>query len=269
MLAVQMLGVLSISVDGQRISDDFGPSCRRLSGFLFQFPGRVHRRERLAEEFWGHLEPDRARAALNTALWRLRKLLAREVQSSGGCNLRTTALEVTLEPAPWLDIDTRRFHAMVMHLLKYPGALESETGCRDLEGALATYRGPFLEGEDSDWILEERERLRSLYVRAGSELVRLYGRRARYEDGVSVARSILSTDSFRESLQRDLLILLVLNGQHCDALRHYERWSTLLRQELGVRPMPQTLQVVEDIRSGTIFERLEALRNEYFIRTDT
>ena len=155
-----------------------------------------------------------------------------------------------------------------MHLLKYPGALVFETSCRDLEGALATYRGPFLEGEDFDWILEERERLCSLYVRAGCELVRLHGRRARYEDGVSIARSILSTDPFRELLHRDLLILLVLNGQHCDALRHHQRWSTLLRQELGVRPMPQTLQIVEDIRSGKIFERREVLRNDYFIRTN-
>jgi two-component SAPR family response regulator len=51
---------------------------------LFDSIGRVHRRERLADQFWGHLDPDRARAALNTALWRFRKLLARDPESGGG-----------------------------------------------------------------------------------------------------------------------------------------------------------------------------------------
>jgi DNA-binding SARP family transcriptional activator len=197
---------------------------------------------------------------LNTALWRLRKLLARDAHSDGGRNLRTTGSEVVLEPAPWLDIDTHRFCAGVMRLLKCPGALESEHSCRDLEAAISAYGGPFLEGEDADWILEERERLRSLYVRAGSELVRLYGRSAHYDDGISIARLILATDPFRESIHRDLLVLLLLNG---------ERWSAMLRQELAIQPMPQTLQIVEEIRSGRIFDRLEGLRNEYFIRRES
>ena len=84
MLSVHMFGVLTISVYGQRIADDLGPSGRSLSGFLFQFIGRIHRRERLADQFWGHLDAERARAALNTALWRFRRILAQDPRSDGG-----------------------------------------------------------------------------------------------------------------------------------------------------------------------------------------
>src|SRR5215472_16576231 len=89
LLSVRMLGVLTVSVDGVRLSEDFGPAGRQLCGFLFEFIGRVHRRERLADRFWGHLDPERSRGALYTALWRLRKLLARDPNSDGGHNLRS------------------------------------------------------------------------------------------------------------------------------------------------------------------------------------
>ncbi|MGR9556477.1 AfsR/SARP family transcriptional regulator (plasmid) [Rhizobium leguminosarum] len=265
MLSVRMLGVLSIAVDGKRVPDNLGSTCRLLSGFLLEFSGRVHRREQLADQFWGHLEPMRARAALNTALWRLRRLLARDSRSGGGQNLRTAGSEVILEPTPWLDVDTQRFAAVVGRVLQSPDALDPDANCRELEAAIASYGGPFLEGEDADWILVERERLQSLYIRAGTELARLHGGRGRYEEAVSVARLILATDPFREAIHRDLLILLLLNGQRGEALRHHERWSSLLRQELGIQPMPQTLRTIDDIRTGRIFERLETLQYEYFV----
>src|SRR5262249_28071609 len=118
MLSVRMFGVLTILVDGQRITDELGPCGRSLTGFLFDSIGRVHRRERLADQFWGHLDPERARAALNTALWRFRKLLARDPESGGGRNLLTNGSHVILERAPWLEVDTLRFGATVKRLLE-------------------------------------------------------------------------------------------------------------------------------------------------------
>jgi hypothetical protein len=44
-----MLGPISVSVNGARIALDLGRSGRLLAGFLFEFPGQVNRRERLAD----------------------------------------------------------------------------------------------------------------------------------------------------------------------------------------------------------------------------
>jgi DNA-binding SARP family transcriptional activator len=168
MLSVRMFGAFSISIDGQRLAEDVGPAGRQLCGYLIEFMGRVHRRERLADQFWGHL--DRARAALNTALWRLRKLLSRDPRSQGGQNLRSYGSEVVLEPAPWLDVDTHSFDAAMKDLFDPRISAQAPTRLSMLEAAIDHYAGPFLDGEDADWILEERERLHSLYVRAASEL---------------------------------------------------------------------------------------------------
>src|SRR5260370_40272959 len=116
-----------------------------------------------------------------------------------------------------------------------------------------------MDGDDADWILEERERLHSTYVRAASELVRSYGSLQRFDEAIATARRILSVDPFRESVHRDLAVLLVLSGQRVAALHHYDRLTPMFRKELGIDPMPETLLLCREIRSGDIFDRLEAL----------
>ncbi len=264
MLSVRMLGVFSISHDGERIADDLGPAGRVFSSYLFTFTDRVHRRERLADEFWGHLDPERARAALNTALWRLRKILARELRSEEGRNLQTHGSEVILEHASWLDVDTHRFDAACKQLLNHRNSNEDEDQLGALETVVETYAGPFLDGDDADWILEERERLHSLYARAACELVRSYGRAERYEEAIATSRRILAADPFRESIERDLAILLLLNGQRAEAVRHHHKWAAVFKRELGIDPMPETIELANEIRTGRIFERLAALKASHF-----
>jgi DNA-binding SARP family transcriptional activator len=258
-----MLGVLKISVDGQRINDDLGQTGRLLSSYLFEYVGQVHRRDRLVDMFWGRLDPVRARAAFNTALWRLRKLLACDPCSGGDQNLRTYGSEIVLEQAPWLKIDTHSFASAVKQRTVSQSAAEAAARLTALESAVQSYAGPFLEGEDADWILEERERLHSLYVRAESELVRCYVYSESYEDAIAAARRILVADPFREGVVRTLAILFVLNEQRANALRYYERWLASFRAELGIEPMPQTIRLIEEIRSGCIFDNINALKGEF------
>lgn len=263
MLSVRMLGVFTILVNEQRLVDDLGPSGRLLAGYLIEFAGRAHRRDRLADQFWGHLDPERARAALNTALWRLRKVLAAEPESGSGANLRTFGTEVVLDTAPWLEVDTHRFASSVKQALTAAPA-DSAYSVRLLEAAAECYTGPFLDGDDADWILEERERLHSLFIRGASELLRFYGRDQRYEEGIAIGRRLLALDPFRESIHRSLLILLVLNGQQAEALRHHERWAEAFRRELDIEPMPQTLRLAALVRSGKLFEQFDQIKNQYF-----
>jgi DNA-binding SARP family transcriptional activator len=263
-----MMGVLKISVDGRRLTDDLGASGRLFSGYLFACIGRIQRRERLADMFWGQLEPERARAALNTALWRLRKILACEPRSNGGQNLYSNGAEIVLEPAEWLIVDVHRFTNTLKDLLDPKSTANANSRPTLLESAIEDYAGPFLDGEDADWILEERERLHSLYVRAASELLRHYGSSDRLDDAISVARNILAADPFREAIFRSLMVLYVLNGQRAGALRHYERWQALFRSELDIAPMPQTLRLIDDIRSDQIFERLDELKSQCFQRSN-
>lgn len=125
-----------------------------------------------------------------------------------------------------------------------------------MQAAVDAYAGPFLDGDDDGWILQERERLHSLFVMTALELMKVAARRGDHEQALDFGRRILAIDPLRESVQRQVMLLLVLNGQRADAIRAYQSLHTMLRADLGVEPMPDTIQLYEEIVSGEIFDRL-------------
>ena len=53
-----------------------GGVTKSLLAYLISRAGIPERRERLADIFWPDAPPDKARSAMNTAIWRLRKALS-------------------------------------------------------------------------------------------------------------------------------------------------------------------------------------------------
>lgn len=256
MLSVALLGGVSFAVDGAIVRSDLGPSGRLLACYLFAFPGRVHRRERLADLFWGEIEPEKSRPALNTAIWRIRKML--DLGAAGSSrDLLTMGEEVILQKSQSLRIDTHVLEAASKQILsrQRPGGL-ADAEMREVTAALDGYAGPFLDGCDGEWILQERERLHCLFVRGTFELMRNAAMQGRYEHALAFGRRILAADPLRESVQRDVMLLLVLNGQRVEAIRSYKRLVSLMRAELNIDPMPETTQLHAKIVSGEIFNLL-------------
>ncbi|WP_144031668.1 AfsR/SARP family transcriptional regulator [Bradyrhizobium cosmicum] len=248
-MTIGLLGVGRVSSDREQVWSDLGPAGRRLAGFLFTFHDRPHRRERLIDMFWPALDPEKGRRAMNSAVWRLRKLLAASPQCSDGQSLRTVGPEIILERTPSLDIDTWA----LLNAAHTTFASSSETqlssaGIKEIIMVLYRYEGPFLDGEDADWILEERERLHSLFIQLAIIVVRHLALRCCYFDAIRLARHALRFDPFREELVRHLLILLALDGRRIDAIRYYEQWLGMIRQELDISPLPTTRAIIQEIK---------------------
>src|SRR5262249_37816393 len=129
---------------------------------------------------------------------------------------------------------------------------------------LANCTGPFLDGDDGDWILQERERLHCLFVNSSLELMRAAARRGQYERALDHGRRVLATDPLRESVQRDVMLLLVLNGQRADAILAYRRLKCVLKADLNIDPMPDTDRLYDYILSGRIFTHLDNHVSQHF-----
>jgi DNA-binding SARP family transcriptional activator len=228
---------------------DLGPAGRRLAGFLFTFPDRPHRRERLIDLFWPELDTDRGRRAVNSAIWRLRKLLASAPEYREGFGLRTIGSETILERTSWLDVDTWALLEAAQAALAGAEAHVDASTLKQILAVLYRYEGPFLDGEDADWILEERERLHSLFVQSAMIVVRHLGLCGRYHDAILLARHVLRFDPYREELVRHLLTLLALDERRIDAIRYYDQWIGMIQQELGISPLPATRAIIEAIRN--------------------
>jgi len=261
MINVALLGVFRVAgIDGRNFAE-LGPGGRGLASFLFTYPGRPHRRERLADLFLPDLDAERARRALNSALWRLRKILAAHPENNGQQIVQTVGYETRLEHAPWLDIDAAALQKVANLVLKQPAILIDPAVVSRITTVLHRYEGPFLDGGDGDWILEERERLHSLFLRTATMVVCRLGIAEQYHDAIRLARRALCFDPYREELVRKLLILLALDERRCEAIQYYQSWSKSLRAEIDIAPLPATRQVLEEIKSVQNAEGFDALRS--------
>jgi DNA-binding SARP family transcriptional activator len=263
-LSVGLLGVFRIANVDDRFWFGLGAAGRSLASYLFTYPGRPHRREHLADLFWPTLDQDRARSALNSAVWRVRKLLASNSKSAGERGLRTAGPEILLEHGDWLDVDAIALQDAANSVIKKPAMLADPAALDRLVAVLSRYEGPFLDGEDGDWILEERERLHSIFVRTAIQVVCQLGRERRYSDAIELARLALKFDPYREELFRLLLGLLTLNEQRANAIRQYDNWSKSLAKDLEIAPLPATCAFVKDIRAIHTDEEFQALRVRLF-----
>lgn len=264
MLNVTLLGEASFSVDGTMIKSELGPAGRLLACYLFEFIGRPHRRERLADLFWGELEPEKARSAMNTAVWRIRKMLDLGEEGNGR-RLVTLGEDVLLEPSASVHVDTQALQSLAKRVVgKHQGANFTAADEEILGAAVDSYGGPFLDGDDGDWVLQERERLHGIFVRSTLELMRFAARRGEHERALEYGQKIIETDPLRESVQRDVMLLLVLSGQQAKALVAYQKLRSVLKADLGIEPMPDTKRLHQEIESRAIFDRLDGYVSLHF-----
>lgn len=197
---------------------------------------------------------------MNSAVWRIRKLLASSPDYIEGQSLRTVGSETLFRRMLWLDVDTWALHQAATTIIESAGVGLSPSEMKDALRVLYRYEGPFLDGEDAEWILEERERLHSLFIQSSAMLVRRLGLDGYDHDAIGLARHALRFDPYREELVRHLLILLALSERRIEAIRYYDSWINLIRKELGISPLSATRALIEEIRNLHNAENVQYLR---------
>jgi DNA-binding SARP family transcriptional activator len=108
------------------------------------------------------------------------------------------------------------------------------------ESAWRIYRGPFLQGNYETWVTERRERYQRLYLELLRDLGDLYLRLERAEPAMDAYRSVLLEDPLQERVHLAVMRLYAGQGRRDLVRRQYDRLCTLLLDELGVEPLPQT-----------------------------
>jgi len=107
-------------------------------------------------------------------------------------------------------------------------------------GAWSLYRGPFLQGHYEAWVTARREIYQKVYLEMLRELGDLYQRLERAEEAVDAYRSVLVEDPLQEKVHVCLMQLYASQGRRDMVRRQYDRLCTMLLDELGVEPLPQT-----------------------------
>jgi|HubBroStandDraft_4_1064222.scaffolds.fasta_scaffold00001_162 DNA-binding SARP family transcriptional activator/tetratricopeptide (TPR) repeat protein len=233
-LRIRLFGHVAVEVDGVPFRLATPRKTLPILAYLLMNRDAPVAREFLAYVMWPDEEEESARSRLRMNLYELGRILPPSLAGSA-LLVTTDSVGVRSDIRLWLDVE--EFDRLVA---------DPERA----DDAAALYRGDLLASLYDEWILPERERRRNLYLAALTRLVSEARRRRDFHAGLERAQRILSLDPWREDIVRQVMALRSESGDRAGALSEYERFAQLLRTELGVDPMPETMTVREAIARG-------------------
>jgi DNA-binding SARP family transcriptional activator len=224
---------------------------QNLLAFLMLNRHRAHSRDTLCGLFWGDHTNEQAKACLNTALWRLRRLIEPDEAARGGYLLTNISGDIgfNAQGEYWLDVAV--FEDAMKRVLARPAAALTESDAQLAESAAGLYAGDLLDGVHDDWVLSERERLRCLLLNGLTHVMGFCRTHKLPERGLACGRRILQMDPLREDVHREMMRLYHLAGQRSLALQQYDTCRIVLGKELGIVPMPETQALHAEIAAQT------------------
>jgi DNA-binding SARP family transcriptional activator len=242
-LRVRLFGGLVVERADWSAPARLSPAAEGLFAHLLIERRRSHARDELAGLFWGDMPDDRARNCLNTALWRIRRVLEPDPGSRGMYVETTPSGDVRFNTTSdyWLDVAV--FESVLDSILRVPAEDLAADDIRRVESALDLYTGDLLGRVFDDWVLIERERLRARWLEAHVQLMRAYRAHGAWQQALTYGRRVIRLDPLREEVHRELMSLYHESGQPGQAIRQYEHCREILLQEVGIGPAPATQEL--------------------------
>ncbi|MDH4030708.1 MAG: hypothetical protein OEU49_07660 [Chromatiales bacterium] len=254
-LRITLFGGLQVRHDDAPAGVKLSCGVQRLLGYLLVKRNHAHTRDELTNLFWPEYSEVRARACLNTQLWRLRQVLEPQ-DTPRGTYLRTgsgNTVDFNWSSDHWLDVAV--FEDQVSSVSSHSILSVDAPAIDVLKAALRLYTGELLEGIYDDWALFDRECMRSLYIDGLAYLMRYCREKGNHSEGARCGQSILDLDPLREEIHREMMRTYLDTGQHAQAIVQYETCLKTLERELGIPPMEETQALYADILQSRIPSR--------------
>jgi predicted ATPase/DNA-binding winged helix-turn-helix (wHTH) protein len=221
--------------------------CKALLQILLIEPGRLVPTDQLIESLWPTLPP---RKALNN-LWVTVSQLRRVLQPDSPPRSRSDYIHkqgegyrFNSESNYWLDV-----HEFTKHLIDAQSAANLADRIASLEQARTLYQGDYLEDEPyAEWAQFPRTQWRRRYEQLLSNLAEANRREGNFQKAITHCHEILTLDNANENTYRLLMRCHASLGERATALKVYEEAVHVLKDEIGVNPMPETAELARQIR---------------------
>lgn len=238
-LKIYALGRFSVVKDGTpiRLHGKGQKKPLNLLKALISYGGRDISEEKLAETLWPDAEGDAAKASLKATLHRLRRLI-------GGKAIIVAEGKLTLD-ARRCWVDEWALERQITRLLEDPLAAIAEGRERQL---LALYHGHFLQDDDSSYVINARERIRSKFLRAMERVGQGLCEGRACEAALLFYRKGLEVDPLAERFYRGLMKCCDCLQRPAEGLAAYEQCRQTLARELGVKPSAETEALARSLR---------------------
>jgi len=227
--------------------------CHNRSGqailrYLIAQPDYSASADTLMDVFWAEDSPEAARRKLHIAVSAVRHSLNSDYACDPGggyilCKNQFYQINSTVS----IHSDVDEF----LSLWKAGQQASASQATILYESACQLYTGPFLVQDlYADWSFPRREHLHQTYLAMCRALANYYMETSHYEDARKWMGAILKEDHCDEEAHRQLIRIYSAQGRRSEALRQFQRCEHLLAEELGVSPMPETIQLLQTLLTG-------------------
>lgn len=231
----------------QTVLGDHGHQRRRLAllAVLAAAGERGRSRDQLLGIFWPEVSQSKARHSLEQLLYAIRTSL--------DANIFTGTSPVRLNPA-----------SITSDIGEFTDALAQKHD----EAAVSLYGGPFIDGfylngapEFEQWADLERARIERSYIDALEQLVSRDERRNDFASAAEWHRKLSETDPLSSKHATGLIHALMNAGDHSAALKHAQRYESLVAHELGTSAGPAIAALVKEVRERAVREPVAVRRH--------
>lgn len=187
----------------------------------------------LQDALWPESDSLLARRALNTSVYRLRRLLRHKdaIGLSDGW--------VSLDPALcWVDA------------WAFEQGLAERTEPAALQSVLGLYGGMLLSEADQPLAYEARERMRRKFIQAVLQLGQSYERSGEVSSAIALYEGALDIDCTPEDVHRGLMRCFAREGKPAAVGAAYQRCRTVLWRHFATSPSPATEQIYREACSN-------------------
>jgi len=228
-LEICLLGTFRFWVHGTAVPAVRGGSQRLLA--LLALRDRALTRANVAGTLWPDASEDHAYSSLRSALGRLTRV-ARDA-------VVVTPLDLCLTDE--VSVDLRDARALAHRILSPSGALPEA----DLDPeSVAVLSIDVLPDWYDDWVVVEAEEWRQLRLHALEVLADRLLAEGRYGDAIGAALAAVRSEPLRESARAAVIRVHLAEGNQSDAVKEFERYRAVLRDELGLEPTPRLGELV-------------------------
>ncbi|MGW6842672.1 AfsR/SARP family transcriptional regulator [Streptomyces sp. NPDC054958] len=241
---VRFLGDFELTVNGTPVQRWRAGKARGLFQYLAVHRGQMLTRDRLYASLWPGAD-SAAGSSLKVAAHALRRVLDAHPDHPGDSGIQLVyrdfgyVLHIT---GLWCDLD--RFQELVHTGLRAAAAGDALLARTRLRAAIGLYGGEFLRGESADWVVEQREYLRALALRALGALRADAEAREDFVELIEVCRRTLEIDRHHEETYRALMAAHGRRGELACVRRWYELCARRMRDELAVAPGHETQRLL-------------------------
>jgi DNA-binding SARP family transcriptional activator len=251
-LTIKMLGPVEVLREQNRkLAPDAWTLSRALKILCYIASRHNHRatKDSIVETFW----PETAPEDIDKNFWPTVSYIRRALNSNQEVKknfIRYRESAYYFNPEFHYSIDNEEFERRIeiAHERRREGDTDGFTAMA--RKAIDLYRGDFLEEIYDNWVEEPRAYYQNLYFATLKELADHHHRAEEYEPAIAYCKTILSRDSYREDVHRQLMDSYARVGNRAAVREQFEHLKTLLMEDLGVDPLPDTVATYKKLVSG-------------------